>query len=88
MNNTKNFIKKKLKRICNGFVKTTEGQITKCYGNSHEQFIVHVFHEPDILKVTEFDFVKINLNAKNKRVKVLPMEFMKNFEEDLEAMIK
>ena len=88
MNNTKNFLKKKLKRICNGFVKTTEGQITKCYGNSNEQFIVHVFHEPDILKLTELVFVKININAKNKRVKVLPMEFMKNFEEDLEAMIK
>ena len=83
-----NFHNKRLKRICNGFVKTTEGQITKCYGNSNEQFIVHVFHEPDILKLTELVFVKINLNAKNKRIKALPKEFMKNFEEDLEAMIK
>ena len=83
-----NFLNKRLKRICNGFIKTTEGQITKCYGNSNEQFIVHVFYEPDILKLIEFDFVKININAKNKRIKELPKGFMKNFEEDLEAMIK
>ena len=84
----KNFLNKKLKRICNGFVNTTEGQLTKCYGNSHKQFIVHVFHEPDTLNLIEFDFVKINLNSENKRVKLLPKEFMENFEKDLKAMLR
>ena len=85
---TTNFLNKKLKRICNGFVKTTEGQITKCYGNSNQQFIVHIFHGPDTLMLTEFDFVKINLNSENKKVKKLPKEFMINFEKDLEAMLE
>jgi hypothetical protein len=84
----KNFHNKILKRICNGFIKITEGQLTKCYGNTNEQFIVHIFHEPDTMRLTEFIFVKINLNAENKIVKVLPKKFMDNFEDDLKSMLK